>query len=129
MVSRSSVLLSSFGNRESNSVSPKIIEVLIMEGIAILFFVFAYLIGVKGRMELIAGYNERTASQVKDKEGLKRLIARLCLLIGVGSAIMPVLTQFAHSYPQGMAFTTGGYGGFILGIIGMVVLQSRDYVS
>lgn len=100
-----------------------------MEGIAILFFVLAYFIGVKGRMELIAGYNERSASRVTDKDGLKRLITRLCILMGVGSAIMPLLTHIAHDYPHGMAFTIGGYGGFIMGVVGLVVLQSRDYVS
>lgn len=107
----------------------KVIEILVMEGVAILLFVFAYLIGVKGKLELIAGYNEKTASKVKDKKGLKRLITRLCVLIGVGSALMPILTYFSANYPNGLAYSIGGYGGFILGIIGMVVLQSRDYVS
>lgn len=107
----------------------KLIEVLVMEGIAVLLFVFAYLIGVKDRLELIAGYNEQTASQVKDKNGLKRLITRLCVLLGVGSAFMPVLTHFAYHYPCGLAYSIGGYGGFIAGIVGIVVLQSRDYIS
>ena len=43
----------------------KLIEILVMEGIAVLLFIFAYLIGVKGKLELIAGYNEQTASKVK----------------------------------------------------------------
>ena len=108
---------------------PKIIEVLIMEGIAVLLFVFACLIGVKGRLELIAGYNERTASRVKDKDGLARLITRLCILVGVGTASMPALTHFASGYPCSLAYILGGYGGFILGVIGMVALQSRDYTT
>lgn len=66
------------------NMSTKLIEIPVMEGIAVLFFVFAYLIGVKGKMELIAGYNERTASRVKDKNGLKRLITPLCALPGAG---------------------------------------------
>ena len=110
-------------------MTEKFIEIFIMEGIAILMFIFAYLIGVKGKLELIAGYNEKTASKVKDKNGLKRLITRLCILLGVGSAIMPILTHFSSGYPHGLAYITGGYGGFILGIIGMVTLQSRDYTS
>ncbi len=110
-------------------MASKLIEILVMEGIAVLLFIFAYLIGVKGKLELIAGYNERTASKVKDKDGLKRLITRLCVLVGVGSAFMPMLTHFSSSYPSGLAYIIGGYGGFILGIIGMVALQSRDYTS
>ena len=110
-------------------MTAKIIEILVMEGIAILMFIFAYLIGVKGKMELIAGYNERTASRVKDKKGLKRLITRLCVLIGIGSALMPLLTHFTSGYPHGLAYSIGGYGGFIVGVIGMVVMQSRDYTS
>ena len=105
----------------------KLIEIVIMEGIAILMFGFAYLIGVKGRLELIAGYNEKTADKVKDKNGLKRLITRLCVLVGLGSAIMPLLTYLSADYPNGLVYCIGGYGGFIVGVTGMVVLQSRDY--
>ncbi len=108
-------------------MTSKLIEILVMEGIAVLLFVFAYLIGVKGKLELIAGYNEQTASRVKDKNGLKRLITRLCVLVAVASAFMPILTHFASSYPSGLAYCIGGYGGFILGVIGIVMLQSRDY--
>ena len=110
-------------------MTSKFIEIMVMEGIAALLLIFAYLIGVKGKLELIAGYNKETATKVTDKKGLKRLITRLCLLLGVGSAFMPLLTHFASSYPYGMAYSIGGYGGFILGIIGMVSLQSRDYTS
>jgi len=110
-------------------MTSKLIEIFVMEGIAILLFVFAYLIGFKNKLELIAGYNERTASRVKDKNGLKRLITRLCVLLGVGSAFMPILTYFSINYPAGLAYSIGGYGGFILGVVGMVALQSRDYTS
>ncbi len=108
-------------------MTAKLIEVLVMEGIAVLLFIFAYQIGVKGKLTLIAGYNEKTASKVKDKDGLKRLITRLCLLVGIGSAIMPLLTYLFLSYPSGLDYIIGGYGGFVLGIIAMVMLQSRDY--
>jgi hypothetical protein len=110
-------------------MTAKLIEIVVMESIAILMFIFAYLIGVKGRIELIAGYNEQSASKVKDKDGLKRLITRLCVLVGVGSAVMPILTYFSCCYPNGLAYSIGGYGGFLVGVIGMVVLQSRDYTS
>ena len=110
-------------------MTSKIIEILVMEGIAVLLFVFAYLIGVKGKMELIAGYNEHTASKVTDKDGLKRLITHVCLLVGIGSALMPVLTYITSNNPNGLAYSIGGYAGFILGVIGMVVLQSRGYTK
>lgn len=107
----------------------KLIEIWVMEGIAVWLFIFAYLIGFKGRLELIAGYNERTVSKVKDKDGLKRLITRLCVLVAVGSAFMPILTHFSSNSPGALAYCIGGYGGFILVVIGMVALQSRDYTS
>ena len=110
-------------------MTAKVIEILVMEGIALLMFVFAYMIGIRGRMELIAGYNERTADRVTDKPGLKRLIARCCLLTGIGSALMPLLTWFAGDSATGFAHVTGGYGGFIVGIIGMVFVQARDYTA
>ena len=103
-------------------MTDKWIEILIMEGIAVLMLWFAYMIGVRGRMELIAGYNERSASRISDKPGLQRLIARTCLLVGIASALMPALTHIFD-----MAYAIGGYGGFIGGGIGMVVLQARDY--
>ena len=108
-------------------MTPKLIEILVMGGTAVLFFTFAYLIGVKGRLNLIAGYNERTAARVKDKDGLRRLVTRLCVLLGIASALMPVLTHLSSGYPNGLAYSVGGFGGFILGVVGMVALQSREY--
>ncbi len=107
----------------------KIIEIITMEGIALLFFVFAYLIGAKGRMELIAGYNNKTAHRVTDKVGLGRLITRLCILLGIGSALMPLLTATMAAKPLGMAYALGGYGGFIIGLVSLVILQARDYTA
>ncbi|MHC4783521.1 MAG: hypothetical protein ACYTE0_10830, partial [Planctomycetota bacterium] len=69
----------------------------------------------------------KTASRVTDKAGLRRLIARTCLLTGIGSALMPLLTHFAAYHANGMAHAIGAYGGFLVGIIGMVMLQARDY--
>ena len=103
-------------------MTEKLVEILIMEGVAALLLAFAYLIGIKGRMDLIAGYNERSAARVTDKDGLRRLVARCCLLIGIASAVMPLMTWYF-----GMVYAIGGYGGFILGVIGMVMLQARDF--
>lgn len=107
----------------------KLIEILTMEGIAILMFILAYMIGVKGKMEFIAGFSKKSASKVTDKEGLKRLLTRTCLLAGIGSALMPVLTFYLADGPHGIAPAVGGYGGFLIGIIGMVMLQARDYTE
>ncbi len=110
-------------------MSAKLIEIVIMEAIAVLMFVFAWLIGIKGRLELIAGYNERSADRVTDKAGLGRLVARCCLLLGIASALMPLLTYLAASSENGFAHVVGGYGGLILGVVGMVMLQARDYTA
>lgn len=107
----------------------KIIEIFIMEGIAVLMFIFAYAIGVKGKMHLIAGYNERTAQYVTDKPGLARLVARVCLLTGIASALMPLVTYLWAETSKGWAMCIGHYGGFILGVLALTILQSRDYVA
>jgi len=110
-------------------MAERLVEILIIEGIAVLMFIFAYLIGVRGKFYLIAGYNAQTAFRVKDKGGLKRLITRLCILLGIESATMPILAHFTSSYHHGFAYIIGGCNGFLLGVIGMVALQSRDYTS
>ena len=110
-------------------MSAKAIEILVMEGIAGLLFMFAYLIGAKGRMELIAGYNKHTAHRVKDKDGLKRLIVRLCILLGIASALMPLLTFLVGEKSHGMLYIIGGYAGFLIGLVAMVILQARDYTE
>jgi len=42
---------------------------------------------------------------------------------------MPLLTHFAADHTNGMAHAIGAYGGFIVGVIGMVMLQARDYTA
>lgn len=107
----------------------KIIEIGVMEGIALFLFVLAYAIGVKKKMELIAGYSERTADRVRDKHGLARFIARVCISIGLASALMPVVTYLWGGSSRGMALCIGGYGGFIMGSIVLTMLQAREYTS
>ncbi|UCE90048.1 MAG: hypothetical protein JSW10_04295 [Pseudomonadota bacterium] len=98
-----------------------------MEGIALLMLAFAWQIGVKRKMELIAGYNQRTASQVHDKPGLARLIARLCLIHALAAALMPLLTWLWGQDREGLAMLIGGYGGFVVGSVALTALQARDY--
>jgi hypothetical protein len=111
------------------SASAKLIEILVMEGTALLLFGFAYAIGVKGKLFLIAGYNERTADRVHDKRGLARLVARLCFLVGLASALMPVATHLWGDSPQSLAGWIGAYGGFIVAALLFTMLQARDFVS
>jgi hypothetical protein len=110
-------------------MSAKIVEIVVMEGIAIVMFSFAYLIGVRKQMELIAGYNPKTADSVVDKDGLARLVARLCLLVGIASAGMPALTSLWGHTASGLAACIGLFGGFIIGTVALTVLQARDYVA
>lgn len=105
----------------------KILEILIMEGIALLLFWLGYMIGVKKRMEFIAGYNEKTAHRVTNKEGLARLIARCCYLVGTASALMPVATAFFAPGHAALMQWIGGYGGFIAGVVSLTLLQARDF--
>ncbi len=110
-------------------MSAKIIEIITMEGIAVLMFVFAYAIGIKRKMHLIAGYNERTAQYVHDKPGLARLIGRLCVLVGVASAFMPLATHLWGGKATGMATWIGAYGGFIVGVTALTMLQVREFTT
>lgn len=110
-------------------MSAILIEFLVMEGIALLLFGFAYAIAVKGRYELIAGYNARSASKVSDKAGLGRLVANCCVVVGIVSAVMPLATNFLTTTTQHWYAWVGGYGGVIAGTIAMTMLQSRQYVA
>lgn len=110
-------------------MTAKVIEILIMEGIALLMLWFGYMIGVKKKMELIAGYNRKTADRVIDKDGLARLIARVCYLVGIASALMPVATTFFGSTHTALMQWIGGYGGFIVGVVALTMLQARDYTK
>ena len=107
----------------------KFIEVLIMEGVAGIMFWLSYAIGIQQRMNLIAGYNEKTAHLVVDKPGLARLIGRMCFLIGFGAALMPVVTAFLISGPKGFYAVMGAFGGYIAGIVALTALQSRDHTQ
>ena len=105
----------------------KLIEVLIMGSVAGLMFYLSYAIGVKQRMSLIAGYNEKTAHLVVDKPGLARLIGRICFLVGVGVAVMPVATAIWGGYPRGFYACMGAFGGYLAGVLAFTTLQARDY--
>jgi hypothetical protein len=110
-------------------MTAKIIEIVVMEGIALLLLAFAYAIGVKKKMDLIAGYSERTADMVHDKDGLARLIGRVCLLVALASALMPLATTLWGANPTGMSMWIGGYGGFIVGVIALTMLQAREFTT
>lgn len=110
-------------------MSGKLLEIVIMEGVAVVMFWFAYAIGVRQRMELIAGYNERTAHRVTDKPGLARLVGRMCGLVGLAAAVMPIATWLWGDTASGLAACIGGFGGVFAGAVGLTVLQARDYTT
>ncbi|MBT8120375.1 MAG: DUF3784 domain-containing protein [Gammaproteobacteria bacterium] len=110
-------------------MTAKLIEILIMEGIAVLMLWLGYLIGIKKKMELIAGYNKKSSQHVTNKAGLARLIGRLCLLIGIASAVMPIATSIWGVSTPALNYCIGAYGGFIAGVIGLTMLQARDYTE
>lgn len=107
----------------------KLLELVIMEGVAAVMFWFAYTIGVRHRMELIAGYNERTAHYVTDKPGLARLVGRMCGLLGIAAAVTPIATWLWGDTASGLAACIGGFGGFVAGTVALTVLQARDYTT
>lgn len=107
----------------------KVIEIIVLEGIAVSMFAFAYAIGIKHKMHLIAGYNRRTAQYVHDKPGLARLVARLCVLVGGASAFMPLATGLWGDTSTGMAMWIGGYGGFVLGVTALTMAQAREFTT
>jgi hypothetical protein len=110
-------------------VTAKIVEIVVMEGIAVLMFVFAWAIGVKQKMHLIAGYNDRSSARVRDRPGLARLIGRVCLVVGIASALMPLGTYLWGGTSSGFASLTGGYGGLIVGVVVLAALQAREYIN
>ncbi len=92
-------------------------------------FWLGYMIGVKKRMEFLAGYNEKTADRVIDKEGLARLISRVCYLVGIASALMPIGTSLFGTTNSALMQLIGGYGGFIVGVVALTFLQARDFTK
>ena len=107
----------------------KLLEIVIMEGVAVVMLWLAYAIGVRHRMELIAGYNDRTAHRVTDKQGLARLVGRLCCLLGVASAVMPIVTWIWGDTEAGLAACIGGFAGFLVGVVALTVMQASDYTT
>ncbi len=107
----------------------KLIEIRVLEGIAVSMFAFAYAIGVRRKVHLIAGYNEKSAEHVRDKPALARLVARLCVLVGAASAIMPVATYIWPSPQPAFDGVTGAYVGLIVGAAIMTILEAREFTS
>jgi hypothetical protein len=105
------------------------IEIVIMEGAAALLFWFSYQVGVKKRMEFIAGYNAKSAPLVDDKDGLARLIGRLCFLVGCAAAVMPIATGIWGTSRSGIWGCIGGFIGFLAGVVVFTAFQAREYTA
>ena len=108
-------------------MTANLVALLIMEGIALLLFWFAYAIGVRGQYQLIAGYNARSAEQVTDKPGLGRLVAHCCITVGLASALLPFAMMLFGQTTAGYFGWLGAYGGVIGGTIVMTFLQARQF--
>jgi hypothetical protein len=121
----------SFGKSPSRKgkqpMTAKVLEIVILGGAAALLFWFSYAIGVKKRLGLIAGYNGRSAHQVSDKDGLARLIGRLCFLVGCAAALMPFATGIWGVSRSGVWGCIGGFIGFLAGVVAFTALQAREY--
>jgi hypothetical protein len=98
-----------------------------MEGAAALLFWLSYAIGVKKRMQLIAGYNSSSADLVSDKDGLARLIGRLCFLVGCAAGLMPLATGIWGSSRSGLWGCIGGFIGFLAGVVAFAALPAGEY--
>lgn len=110
-------------------MSARLIEIIIMEGIALLMLLLWYAIGIRQKIELIAGVNKHTRRYLTDKAGLARLVGRVCLLVALASALMPLATGLWGETRTGWYFVVGHYGGFIIGLVALTLLQARDYIQ
>jgi hypothetical protein len=108
-------------------MTAKVLEIVILGGAAALLFWFSYAIGVKKRLGLIAGYNEKSALLVSDKDGLARLIGRLCFLLGCAALLMPIATGIWGFSRSGLWGCIGGFIGFLAGVVAFTSLQAREY--
>jgi hypothetical protein len=108
-------------------MNPKFLEIVILGGAAALLFWLSYAIGVKKRLGLIAGYNEKSAHLVRDKAGLARLIGRLCFLVACAAVLMPIATGIWGFSRSGLWGCIGGFIGFLAGVVAFTSLQAREY--
>ncbi|AEH60836.1 conserved hypothetical protein [Methanosalsum zhilinae DSM 4017] len=83
-----------------------------------MLIVLGYLIAFKKKMALIAGYNEK---EVKDKQGLARLVGYFTISIGAVTAIMPFLMQNIGEYAIWI-FSVIVIGGSII-----VLIKAQKY--
>jgi len=58
--------------------------------------------------------------------GLARLIGRVCLPVGIASALMPLGTYLWGGTATGFASMAGG---FIVGMVLLTALQAREYTG
>ena len=61
---------------------------IILEFFMIFFLALGYLIRVRGRVDLIAGYRE---GKIKDQRGLSILVGNALLLLGLAAAVTLIL--------------------------------------
>jgi len=90
----------------------------------ILFFVLAYMIKFKGRIEIIAGYD---AAKVKNKKGLANLVGNSLLILAVSAFIAFI---FEIMNPAGEFLTFMIFASVIVPIVGIATfLKSRRFFT
>lgn len=83
-----------------------------------MLIVLGYLIAVKKKMALIAGYSEK---QVNDKQGLAKLVGYFTIAIGIVTAIMPILLEIMGEYAIWI------FSAIVIGGSVIVVIKAQKY--
>jgi Flp pilus assembly protein TadB len=68
---------------------------IILEFFMIFFLALGYLIRVRGRVDLIAGYRE---GKIKDQQGLSILVGNALLLLGTAAAVTLILVLVSPDF-------------------------------
>ncbi|MCS3924781.1 DUF3784 domain-containing protein [Methanosalsum natronophilum] len=94
------------------------LEQLIFLFSGLMLIILGYLIAFKKKMCLISGYNE---NKVKNKHGLAKLVGYFTIILGLMTAIMPILIQYIGEHAIWI-FSFVIIGGSIL-----VILKAQKY--
>ena len=89
----------------------------------VLFAVLAYMIKYKGRVDIIAGYDEK---QVRDKKGMADFVGNNLIILAV-SALLAFMFELLNPSTEFLAFLV--FASVIVPIVGIVTyLGMRKYL-
>ncbi len=90
----------------------------------VLFAVLAYMIKYKGRVEIIAGYDEK---QVRDKKGLADFVGNNLIILAV-SALLAFIFELLYPSNEFLAFLV--FASVVVPIVGIATyLGMRKYLA